>query len=88
MNPAFEFALCAISVLEKNFSYESVMALLRTGLVLDPENGGIDLLDFLDALEVAIFAKGADATGDGAVLRKGVAHLIGDHRVFAFLGIL
>ena len=45
MNPAFEFALCAISVLEKNFSYESVMALLRTGLVLDPENGGIDLLE-------------------------------------------
>ena len=45
MNPAFEFALSAISVLEKNFSYESVMALLRTGLVLDPESGGIDLLE-------------------------------------------
>ena len=45
MNPAFEFALSAISVLEKNFSYESVMALLRTGLALDPESDGIDLLE-------------------------------------------
>ena len=45
MNPAFEFARCAISVLEKNFSYESVMALLRTGLAVDPEEGGVDLLE-------------------------------------------
>ena len=45
MNPAFEFVRCAVDVLEKNFSYESVMALLRTGLVLDPDDGGIDLLE-------------------------------------------
>ena len=45
MNPAFEFVHCAIGILEKNFSYESVMALLRTSLALDPENGEIDLLD-------------------------------------------
>ena len=45
MNPAFEFVRCAIEVLEKNYSYESVMALFRTGLVLDPEGGDIDLLE-------------------------------------------
>lgn len=45
MNPAFEFVRCAIDVLEKNFSYESVMALLRTGLALDPESGEIDQLE-------------------------------------------
>ena len=45
MNPAFEFARCAIDILEKNYSYESVMALLRTGLALDPESGDIDLLE-------------------------------------------
>ena len=45
MNPAFEFVRCAIDVVEKNFSYESVMALLRTGLVLDPESGQADLLE-------------------------------------------
>lgn len=45
MNPAFEFVRCAIDVMEKNFSYESIMALLRTGLALDPESGEIDLLE-------------------------------------------
>ncbi len=45
MNPAFEFIRSAISVPEKNFSYESVMALLRTGLALDPESGEIDSLE-------------------------------------------
>ena len=45
MNPAFEFVRCAIDILEKNFSYESVMALLRTGLALDPESDDIDSLE-------------------------------------------
>ncbi len=45
MNPAFEFVRCAIGVAEKNFSYESVMALLRTGLAMDPESGEIDKLE-------------------------------------------
>ncbi len=45
MNPAFEFVRCAIGILEKNFSYESVMALLRTGLALNPESGVIDYLE-------------------------------------------
>ncbi len=45
MNPAFEFARCAVEILEKNFSYESVMAFLRTGLVMEPEEGEIDLLE-------------------------------------------
>ena len=45
MNPAFEFVRCAIDVVEKNFSYESVMALLRTGLALDPESAQADLLE-------------------------------------------
>ncbi len=45
MNPAFEFVRCAIGILEKNFSYESVMALLRTGLALDPESSETDQLE-------------------------------------------
>ena len=45
LNPAFEFAESAIDVLEKNYSYESIMRLIRTGLILDTENGEADLLE-------------------------------------------
>ena len=45
LNPAFEFVRCAIDILEKNYSYESVIALLRTGLALDAESGETDLLE-------------------------------------------
>lgn len=35
LNPAFEFVQDALNVVEKNFSCESVMAFLRTGLVME-----------------------------------------------------
>lgn len=45
LNPAFEFVESCIDVLEKNYSYESVMRLMRTGLVPGAENEGADLLE-------------------------------------------
>ena len=45
LNPAFEFVESCIDVAEKNYSYESVMRLIRTGLILDMENGEADLLE-------------------------------------------
>ena len=45
LNPAFEMVESAVDVVEKNYSYESVMRLIRTGLILDPESGEADLLE-------------------------------------------
>lgn len=45
LNPAFEFVESSIEIMEKNFSYESVMRLLRTSLALDPGTGETDILE-------------------------------------------
>ncbi len=45
MDPAFEFVQSAITVLDQNFSYESVMALIRTGLCPEAESGPADRLE-------------------------------------------
>ena len=45
LNPAFEFVESSIDVLEKNYSYESVMRLIRTGLVPGAVSKEADLLE-------------------------------------------
>lgn len=45
LNPAFELVESAVDVLEKNYSYESVMRLIRTGLIPGLERSEADLLD-------------------------------------------
>ena len=45
LNPAFEFVESCIDVLEKNYSYESVMRLIRTGLVPGAVSNEADLLE-------------------------------------------
>ena len=45
LNPAFEYVESCIDVLEKNYSYESVMRLIRTGLVPGASKEEADLLE-------------------------------------------